>query len=122
MNTTTSTAGLDINRIERAIAREVVDGLLRFGYTVDVFDGEGYALKRSCDADAIMDALHATDEDYLYAHDGDRLAGWVRLVYGNDGYDVIADYTLSLTMALKGAESLADLIADAAGDPYAEIY
>lgn len=106
----------DISNIENAITREAVEGILSFGFSISVFDGEGYALKRSRNAEKIVAALHSTDEDYLHAFDGDRMAGWVHFIYGNDGYDVIADYTISLSSALAAANSLAELIsADIAG-------
>lgn len=122
MSTTTSTTEHAIHRIEQAIILEAVEGLLSCGYSIDVYDGEGYALKRSHSAAAIMDAMRSTGEDYLYPYNGDRQAGWVHFIYGNDGYDVIADYTISLEMALSGADALADLIASAGDDPYAELF
>jgi hypothetical protein len=33
-----------------------------------------------------------TDEDYLHLHPPVGRKSWVRLVYGNDGWDVICDY------------------------------
>jgi len=46
-------------------------------------------------------ALFTTDEDYLYVYEAGRSLNekdtrpddWVRLVYGNDGWDVISDYS-----------------------------
>ena len=35
--------------------------------------------------------------------------GHVFLVYGNDGYDVIADYTLNLEEPLSAANEIADI-------------
>jgi hypothetical protein len=42
--------------------------------------------------------LMSTDEDYLMVYEPgkkERL-GWIHLVYGNDGYDVVSDYTTNL--------------------------
>jgi hypothetical protein len=102
-------------RIERAVIRKLVQDVLGAGaaYTISVFDGEEWALKRSRDEAAIMDAIMATDMDELRVREGDRIVGRVSLVYGNDGHDVIADHTDNeeIRRLLVGAEALADKIA-----------
>lgn len=62
---------------------------------------------------AIMDGLMSTDEDTLavYSRDGGgdwKRTGSVLLIYGNDGHDVIADYSVVLGHLLEGANALAD--------------
>ncbi|MCJ8601034.1 hypothetical protein MWH03_00370 [Klebsiella pneumoniae] len=96
-------------RIEKEIAAAAINGLLAAGYHIAVFDGESVALKASVDKDAILKAMFTTDEDvfHIYTADGTR-AGFVHFVYGNDGWDVICDYTLSLEAALVEADKLAD--------------
>lgn len=39
---------------------------------------------------------------------GQRKGGWIRLVFGNDGYDLISDYSTSLEEFLKPVNDLAD--------------
>lgn len=107
--------------IEKLIAREVIKTLLAAGKTLSVFDGEEVTLKRSTDQTAIEAAMFTTDEDYLLI-DGPSMSqnkGWVRFIYGNDGWDVINDYSTNLEPILGpicGAEdtSLATRILDGA--------
>lgn len=88
--------------VEREIADQVVDSLLEAGYLLGVNDGEEITIHHSTDAAKIKAALMTTDEDYIFVYvKGDdpkdtRPQYWVRLVYGNDGWDVINDYTVHL--------------------------
>ena len=62
-------------------------------------------MKWSRSIDKVQEALFTTDEDYLYVYidrDQDdplnverdpRPDYWIRFVYGNDGWDVISDYS-----------------------------
>lgn len=95
--------------MERQISIKAAECLLAAGFSVAVFDGEEVAQSPTRDMEAIKAALFSTDEDHLFAHnpDGSRF-GWVRLIYGNDGWDVIADNTANLEEHLAGATELAD--------------
>lgn len=97
-------------KIERAIAVKVIDAALDSGYTVSVDDGEAVTVKESTDKEEILGAMFTTDEDYLYIHRPEGDKAFVRFVYGNDGYDVIADNSCSLEEMLKPATELADKI------------
>ena len=59
-------------------------------------------------AKVVLDAMFAADEDYLLVHKDGRQIGWVYFVYGNDGWDVVSDYTVNLEDLMKGANELAD--------------
>ena len=57
------------------------------------------------------------DEDYLYAHRPDGQLkytgvydgyGWVRFIYGNDGWDVINDYCVTFEPHLVKTNALID--------------
>lgn len=81
---------------ERRTARKLVRAALAQGYVLSVFDGEGWTVKRSADAAAILAALATTDEDTLRIRRADGTsAGLIMLVWGNDpdGSELIADYT-----------------------------
>lgn len=96
--------------MERAIVRAAVEGLLAAGYRVGYHDGEEMAVPRSSDSlDEIMKELHSTDMAQLSVRRGDE-AGSVLLVYGNDGYDVIADSSVGLEDALSTATALAEAL------------
>jgi hypothetical protein len=98
--------------IERAIVERLVsDALFFHGYTVSYSDGEALTVERSRDIGPIMAQLHRHPEESLTFHDADgHRVGAVSLVYGNDGYDVIADHTVNDQMAalVAGAGRLAE--------------
>jgi hypothetical protein len=98
---------------ERGIAREVIRCLVDAGYTVSVFDGEDYPVRKSTSKRAIFDALAQTDNDKLVARDKDgKKVGWVWLVYGNEPCELIADYTLNLEEVIQPAIDKAEATAD----------
>lgn len=92
--------------VEVEIIKATVKALLAAGFSLSVFDGEEDHLIEpppsaeiqhgSTDTKAIYKALYETDEDYLNAWKDGEIFGWVRFVYGNDGWDVISDYTVNL--------------------------
>ena len=57
-----------------------------------------------------MASVMTMTHNYLLIHDAgqERPLGWIKLAYGNDGGDVIRDYTVNLEELLRGAEQLAD--------------
>ncbi len=101
-------------RVEERIARATVRALLAAGYEVSVFNGEEET-KRSGEFAEVAGALFETDEDWLRVHEvvlpslgGSRRVGWVRFVYGNDGWDVICDYTVNLEAVLAPVNAMAE--------------
>lgn len=111
--------------IERAIVERVVDALIAANYRVAVSLERGYDLDEmlmgSRDRDAIIDAATAGDECHIFAQpakgkliDKGRVVsdGWIYLVFGNDGYDLISDYTTNLESLLAPVNTYADTIAE----------
>ena len=103
--------------VERAIMRRTIAALLAAGYMLRVYDGEEWACDLTVDPVVVMDALMSTDEDKLYvwrkhADGGWQRVGWVYFVYGNSGYEVIADHTTNLSDVLKPVDDYADAIAE----------
>lgn len=97
--------------IERQIVRRIATDAIAAGHLVAVHDGEDWAQRRTQDVGAIMAAVMFTDEERLYIYRNaaaERAMGQVFLVYGNDGWDVIADYSISLESLLAGANELAE--------------
>ncbi len=80
---------------ERRMIRALVKECLSLGYAISVFDGEGDPVKASISLKEIMDGLFNVDEETILIHRiGDiRTIGMWQLIYGNDGYDVIADHS-----------------------------
>jgi hypothetical protein len=80
--------------IERRICFALVKQVLADGHALSVFDSEEWTVKSSRDEKLIRHALFTTDGDELVVRDLDnKRLGWFQLTYGNDGYDVIGDYT-----------------------------
>jgi hypothetical protein len=82
-------------RIEHTIARKVVSALLLADYAISVDNGDELALQApSLKKAKIMKALGSTDEDTLFVYGENRkIVGLIYFVYGNDGYDLISDWT-----------------------------
>lgn len=97
-------------KIERRIVRRIVTDATKAGYNISVHDGESIALAHSVKVKAIMAACFSTDEDVLLLYRGNDTiaAAWVNLTYGNDGWDVISDYNLSIENLLEGAFEIAN--------------
>lgn len=95
--------------IERAVVRRAVTDLIAAGYELRLHDGESWATGYTKDVGVIMGELMATDEETICAR-GERGIGTVYLVYGNSGWEVIADHSVSLGEFLKGSNELADEI------------
>lgn len=84
----------NIPQVEREVATHLIDAALAHNWTVSVYDGEAWCLKRSSNRDDILAAIASTDADNIRFRDADgRNMGMVVLVWGND-QDIIADYTL----------------------------
>lgn len=98
--------------IEKRIVRRVIDDALKDGFALSVDDGEEVTVDRSTDAEKIMGATMTTDEDALIFYKGGERVGTVWFVYGNDGFDVISNYTVSLEDALAGANALAESLSE----------
>ncbi len=117
--------------IERRILLAVVRECLRLGYALNVDNGgDDFELPSpTTERKAIMAACMAADEDRLYVYrprvEGDKpmlekrwnssgsteqwtFLGWVLFVYGNDGFNVVSDYTTNLEAVLKPANALAE--------------
>jgi hypothetical protein len=100
--------------IEKRIVKATIKTLIKAGRTLAVGDGYGDIHPPSRNASDIYKDIMEMDEDtlYVYIPDGPagRLAeeGFVQFIYGNDGYDVIADHTTKLEAVLAPVIQLAD--------------
>lgn len=108
-------------RIERQIVRQLVKDALAQGYRLAVSLERGYdvdeMLLGSTNVSEIMKAAFAGDEAHLFVQpatgnvveNGQVISnGWVYIVLGNDGYDVISDYTTNLESLLFDTSRLAE--------------
>ena len=112
------TASVKIRQvIERAIRERIVDDLLTAGFALNVDNGgDDEELPRATtDRETILGAMYQTDEERLYVYAcGDVPTqtpfAWVYFAYGNNGWDVISDYTTNLEPYLKGADAISDAV------------
>lgn len=97
--------------IERKIVERVIDDALALGFLLSVDDGEGMPIRLSRDRAAILAAMFSVDEEKLILCTDDGVLakqhGWVFFVYGNDGWDVIADNHTGIEYVLEGATAYA---------------
>ncbi len=103
--------------VEKKIVRRMVSDLLRAGFVLNVDNGgEDMELPAPTGLKkVIMDTMMQTDDDRLYVYSltqGEMkqpsYVGWVQFIYGNDGYDVISDYTVNLESHMAGVNKLAE--------------
>jgi hypothetical protein len=98
--------------IEKRIARRVVRDLLAAGYELTVDNGGDEAeIPWSRDFKTVVGAMFATDEETLVARkEGGR--SFVYFVYGNDGWDVVNDYGVSLEPVMAPINAYADTLCE----------
>ena len=88
------------DNIEKQICERLVDRALAAGYTISVYDGGAWPLKRSSNRVDILAAMYSTDSDTLRFRlpESGNIVGSIMLVYGN-GAEVVCDYTDNEAMA-----------------------
>lgn len=96
---------------EAKIARICAKALVQSGYNIKVNDGEEDVTPYTGDLKVIEEAMFSTDEDYFFTlrhTENGQERGWVRFIYGNDGWDVINDYTTSLEHVMSKVNDYAE--------------
>lgn len=100
---------------ERGIAREIFRNLLGAGYAVSVWNGEDYAQAPTLNRDKLLAALAQTDGDDIEVYEFDKktkrlikIVGYVTLIWGNDPFELIADYSTNLEEILAPALAKAE--------------
>lgn len=91
--------------VEMTIVRFLLSHLIANGKTLSVWDGGGRSVKNSTDVEALMDAIFAVDESTIITPDGSEI---VIIILGNDGWDVVADYSSSLEELMKPVNEFAE--------------
>jgi hypothetical protein len=97
-------------KIERAIVSRAVSALLDAGYWLAVCQGDEDELPRTRNKRKVMRDLGECDLDRLMVYRDTARVGWVHLVYGNDGNDVIADYSINLEPQLAAVLAYAETL------------
>lgn len=106
-----------VSRMEMMIVKTIIEDALDLGYNVILDDGEGDGIEavagspngKDKEVAYLMNRVGVTDEQYLIFRQRGRV-GSVQLVFGNDGYDVVSDYTDNdeVNVIIAGALELAD--------------
>jgi len=98
--------------VERIIARRVILDLKAAGFLLNINNGgDDYELPRPTNnIKELLAAMFATDDERLYVFrpGQEKPFAWVWFVYGNDGWDVVSDYTTNIDAYMKGASELAN--------------
>jgi hypothetical protein len=102
-------------KVERYIVTKVVDAAIAAGYklTVDEHTEEGFM-----ERDKLLALLFDLDEARLLLFMptaqtvNDLVHGWVIFVFGNDGWDVISDYTTGIELFLQDINKVSVEIGD----------
>lgn len=100
---------LTMTPIEKQIVEYLINQAINTDYLISIYDGEGYAIKLSNDPVAVINAMHLTDADRVdIITQSNKYIGYIILVYDNDSYDVIHDYSESLTDFMSPVETFAE--------------
>lgn len=100
--------------VEQKIAKALIVSALKAGYVISVDNGDDEESRKFDCVSFVLKAMFQTDEEHLHMWNptnGQRV-GWVFFVYGNDGWDVISDYTVNLEPIMADANKIADHYAD----------
>ena len=73
----------------------LVKKALSLGFTVSVFDGEIWDVKRSTKYKEIIDSIESVEQAELRFRDGDEIVGWARVLCDLDPEETVADHTVA---------------------------
>jgi len=95
--------------MERKIANKIIGVMLDSGYTITIDNGNDITIRQSSNKEDILAGMFLTDEDkILVSHKDGNSRGYIWLVYGNRGWDVIHNYSNSLEVILNPVHDLVD--------------
>lgn len=95
--------------VERQVIDKLLDEAIKHNLSFRLFDGEAWATEKTNDKQVILGAVMSVDDETLYFFDAEgKKAGWVRLIYGNDGWDVIADNSQKIDYILPPVTEFAN--------------
>jgi hypothetical protein len=83
----------EVHRLDALIATKLVDAFLERGYVIT--DASGEEFERSTDRTAILALLLDVERIELLV-EKDDVESWMRLIFGENGWDLVQDYTVDL--------------------------
>jgi hypothetical protein len=99
--------------VERKIATAFIKSALDADYEISINNGgDEDETEPLFDQTSILNAMFQTDEEHLYLWKNSKIVGWVFFVYGNDGWDVISDYTTNLEPLMAEANKISEYYSD----------
>lgn len=112
MNTTQPSVQLRIQLridIEKKIVRAFCLAAMDAGYTCQINNGDDETGPFS-NLTLALKHLFLTDQDVitLYDHFG-KQSGWAHMVYGNDGWDVIHDYSINVESLMAEPHRISEM-------------
>lgn len=101
--------------IERQIVTQVIMTACELGHQVSIENGASDPTKPTSLLGDLLPEIMQTDEEWLVISHHGKPIGQVFMVYGNDGWDVISDYSDNDAMEslLQPAFALSDKLAAA---------
>lgn len=94
-------------QLERRVVRSACQELIAQDCVLSLYYGEGdFGVTLTDSADAVVEAMHACDEEWLYVFRDGKYVGSIWLVYGNDGWDVMADMHVTIDVMLPETNKL----------------
>lgn len=102
-----------IESMERQVVKALVTEAFKRGFTKIIIDNGGDDGEQiTCtDTKEVMASIRQTDEEHMFfVHPDSPKMSLVFLVYGNDGYDVIADNSSSLNEMIDTIQPLIDTL------------
>lgn len=97
-------------RMEVTICRLLLNSIVAAGCSAGVDDGDGDL--QLGDTSKMLSAIFGVDEATVEVYRDRNFIGTVSLVMGNDGWDVVSDYTTSLEDIIKPANDYAERLAE----------
>lgn len=101
---------MDIQAMEKRIARKAITEAIKDGNKVSVWDGEAWALRKSIKINEIIAAMFSVDEERVHFSKNDSANGWIFFVHGN-GLDVMSDWSESASKYAEAGLEASDKMA-----------
>lgn len=90
-----------IKQIEKRMVRSIVRTALDLGYSISVNDGDSDVIVKSVKFGDIINHMMKKHEDFVVLYKNNTSAKYITLRYGKNGWDVVHDYSMSLSEWLE---------------------
>lgn len=101
--------------VELAIVNKIIEQSDKKGYSIVAYDsvyqdGSEPVSNKTLDREEFIEYVFGGDDAFIRIMNGVEQEGWINLIYGNDGWDVVSDYSVSLEDFLKPVADFSDKI------------